>query len=218
MEAVKKEPKRKLSPLLIPDRDVQRWEHTHPLEQIKWTWNKNRSTNGHYVNVVKAVKWWRRINHATPKYPKGYPVEHLIGVCCPDKLDSVAAGVTTTLEGIAERYKIYAATEQTPFLSDHGVPDHNVMRRVSGKDFAKFHEQVCGAAKVARTALDADTVKEALINGGSCLETSFLKHQTMAMTAESKAVAQRAAILLVRKCRMLWVGDLPEHDDRPTIR
>ena len=160
MEAVKKEPEWKLSPLLIPDRDVQRWERTHPLEQIKWTWNKNRSTNGHYVNVVKAVKWWRRINHTTPKYPKGYPVEHLIGVCCPDNLDSVAAGVTMTLESIAEKYKIYAAAEQTPFLSDHGVPDHNVMRRVSGKDFAKFHEQVCAAAKIARTALDADTVKK----------------------------------------------------------
>jgi hypothetical protein len=159
-EAIKKEPEWKLSPLLIPDRDVKKWQRTHPLEQIKWTWKKNRSSNGHYVNVVKAIKWWRRINHPTPKYPKGYPVEHLIGICCPDNIDSVAAGVAATLETIALNYKNHADMEQTPSLADHGVPEHNVMHRVSGKDFAKFHEQVCAAAKTARAAFDADTVKK----------------------------------------------------------
>lgn len=159
MEAVKKEPEWKLSPLLIPDRDVQKWEQTHPLEQIRWTWQKNGSTDGHYVNVVKAIKWWRRISHPTPKYPKGYPVEHLVGTCCPDKLDSVAQGVTSTLENIAAKFQSYAAAEMTPFLPDHGVPAHNVLRRVSGKDFAKFHGQVCEAAKTARAALDSKAVK-----------------------------------------------------------
>ncbi len=159
-EAIKKEPEWKLSPLLIPDRDAQKWESTHPLEQIKWTWRKNDATNGHYVNVVKAIKWWRRINHPTPKYPKGYPVEHLVGVCCPDNVDSVAGGITATLENIAQQYQGHALAGVTPVLPDHGVPGHNVMQRVSGKDFAIFHGQVCEAAKLARAALDAVSVKK----------------------------------------------------------
>ena len=65
-------------PLLIPSRDLRTWIPTHPLEQIRWTIEKNDRTNGHYVNVVKALKWWRK-HKPDGEYPKGYPLEHLIG-------------------------------------------------------------------------------------------------------------------------------------------
>jgi hypothetical protein len=149
----------KLEPLRIPDRDAQCWRDTHPLAQLAWTWNKNRVTGGHYINVVKAIKWWRRVRHATPKYPKGYPVEHLIGVCCPDGITSVAEGVTRTLETIVANCGAYAAAKISPFLRDHGVPEHNVFQRVEGADFAVFYSQVQDAAKIARRALNATTVK-----------------------------------------------------------
>lgn len=154
------EPEWKLNPLYIPDRDAQCWEPTHPLEQILWTWAKNGACNTHYINVVKALKWWRRVKHTTPKYPKGYPVEHLIGYCCPDDITSVVEGVTLTLEKIVSEYKYYALQKLTPSLPDHGVPSHDVFKRVSGEDFAQFYEQVCDAAKIARHAYDAETVKE----------------------------------------------------------
>jgi len=157
MEKAKVEPEWKTEPLLIPDREAKRWDPTDPLAQIKWTWEKNEATNEHYVNVVKAIKWWRRVHGTTPKYPKGYPVEHLVGQSCPDGISSVAAGVTRALEDIASRYAVYAALKIVPNLPDHGVPDHNVFGRVSGEDFAAFHAQVCEAAKTARRALDADT-------------------------------------------------------------
>lgn len=154
------EPEWKLNPLYIPDRDAQRWEPTHPLAQIAWTWEKNRACNTHYVNVVKVLKWWRRLKHTTPKYPKGYPVEHLIGYCCPDGITSVAQGVTLTLENIVSQYKSYASLKLTPNLPDHGVPSHNVFKRVLGEDFAQFYEQIYDAAKIARRAYDAETIKE----------------------------------------------------------
>jgi hypothetical protein len=147
------------SPLLIPDRELDRWDATHPLEQIAWTQQKNASCGGHYVNVVKAIKWWRRVNCPQPKYPKGYPVEHIIGQCCPDGITSVAEGVATTLECIAANYAGLAALGATPSLSDHGVPAHNVLARVNGADFSAFHEQCSAAAKTARAALDSDRRK-----------------------------------------------------------
>jgi hypothetical protein len=155
MEAARQESEWKTSPLLIPDRDAQRWEPTHPLMQIQRTWEKNRRCSGHYVNVVKALKWWRRVNHPTPKYPKGYPVEHLTWHCCPDGISSVAEGVTRTLETIASNYQGAASLYNRPCLPDHGVPQHNVFHRVSGEDFAALHAQVCAAAKIAREAFDA---------------------------------------------------------------
>ncbi|MGI5837790.1 MAG: SMODS domain-containing nucleotidyltransferase, partial [Chloroflexota bacterium] len=161
-EKARTEPEWTLSPLFIPDRDVESWEQTHPLEQIKWTWKKNRRCNGHYVNVVKALKWWRRVNHPLPKHPKGYPLEHLIGYACPDGIGSVAEGVTKTLETITcdPDFGFCAALKISPSLADHGVPEHNVFARVPGEDFAAFFQQAKEAAVIARHALDAESVEE----------------------------------------------------------
>lgn len=142
-----------LSPLEIPDREANNWQDTHPLAQIDWTVSKNRDTNKHYVNVVKALKWWRKANHATPKYPKGYPLEHLIGQCCPDGIASVAEGVTRTLEKIRDDYAGLATAKIAPYMQDHGVAQ-DVFRRVTGEEFAEFHGQVAEAAAVARRAYD----------------------------------------------------------------
>jgi hypothetical protein len=141
-------------PLRIPDRDRQTWESTHPLAQIEWTWDKNRATNTHYVNVVKAIKWWRRVNYLNVKYPKGYPLEHMIGNNCPDGVNSVAEGIVLSLENMVSNYQTYALLHQVPFLPDRGVPTHNVLARLSNKDFDAFYKSVCDAAKIARDAFD----------------------------------------------------------------
>ena len=103
----------KLEPLLIPDRDVKEWKPTHPVEQIRWTAAKNDRCNGHYVNVVKVLKWWRLLDQPDT-YPKGYPLEHLIGATCPDGITSVAQGVTLTLEAIRDQYRAYADAKLVP--------------------------------------------------------------------------------------------------------
>jgi hypothetical protein len=155
--AVNSEPQWKTEPLMIPDRDAECWEATHPLRQIQWAIDKNKTTSGHYINVVKALKWWRRVAHPEQKYPKGYPVEHLIGLCCPDGITSIEDGVVLTLETIVTEYKDYAARGDKPVLCDHGVPEHDVFHRLSPEDFGAFYEQVAAAAKIAREATDATT-------------------------------------------------------------
>ena len=144
----------KAEPLWIPNRDAGDWEPTHPLEQIRWTWTKNAQCNKHYVNVVKAIKWWQRVNYEDDR-PKGYPLEHLIGACCPDDIKSVAKGVTLTLEAIVANYAGHALSKQVPCLPDHGVPEHNVLERVSGEEFAEFYDHATEAAGIAREALNA---------------------------------------------------------------
>ncbi|MDN4617659.1 nucleotidyltransferase [Paenibacillus sp. PsM32] len=147
------EPEWKTVPLWIPDRDAKEWKKTDPLAQIKWTQEKNKSCDRHYVNVVKALKWWRRINNI-PKYPKGYPLEHLIGLCCPDEIESIGQGVTEVLEGIVNNYPT------KPFMADHGVPEHDVMGRVNDEEYDEFYKLIKIAAKTARKATNATTVKE----------------------------------------------------------
>jgi len=153
-------PQWKEEPLRIPDREADEWDDTHPLEQIRWTWQKNRDTNSHYVNVVKAIKWWRKVQQPWPKYPKSYPLEHMIGNCCPDGISSVGAGVTAAFEAMEMTYRPLVLAGLTPVLGDRGVPHHNVLNRVAPDDFASFLNNVSDAADLARRALDAESVKE----------------------------------------------------------
>lgn len=158
-KAAQEEPWR-TEPLWIPDREVSVWERTHPLAQITWTAEKNARCGYYYVRVVRALKWWWREQYPEAKYPKGYPLEHLIGQSCPDGITSIAEGVTLTLEDIASRYALDALMGQVPVLCDHGVPEHNVLHRLSAQDFAYFHEQVRTAAPLARQAFAATDRQE----------------------------------------------------------
>jgi hypothetical protein len=173
LEKAQKEPEWKTSPLYIPDREAHRWEPTDPLAQIKWTSAKNNSCNGHYVNVVKAIKWWWRLHPTASDYPKGYPVEHMVGFCCPDGIQSVAEGVTRALETIVSNYRGEATSKTTPFLPDHGVPEHNVFGRVSGEDFAAFYDKVSEAAEIARDALDESDLSKSVTLWQTLFENRF---------------------------------------------
>jgi hypothetical protein len=145
----------KAKPLRIPDREANVWEWTHPLDQIRWTRDKNGKTNGHFVNVVKAVKWWRLENFEEPKHPKGFPLERLIGECCPDGIESVAEGVTRAIEKIVSTYALTVQGGGKPQLPDYGVSTHDVFKRITAEDFKKFYEQAMAGATLARRALNS---------------------------------------------------------------
>lgn len=145
--------------LLIPDRELRHWVRTHPIEQIEWTERKNASTAGHYINVVKAVKWWRLRNNV-PEHPKGYPLEHVVGIVCPDNISSVGDGLASSFEAIVSAYQMHVLQGTKPELPDHGVPESDVFRRITASEFSRFYRLVEDAAVRARRALEAPTVAE----------------------------------------------------------
>lgn len=148
-------------PLFLPDRNVGHWGRTHPLAQIQWTAEKNRRCNSHYINVVRALKWWR-LQHADsmPRYPKGYPLEHMVGVVVPDGILTMAEGVVAALEGIRDTWAAYAQAHTKPKLPDHGVPEHDVLSRLTTDDFLSFHAKASDAANIARRAFAEQDAQE----------------------------------------------------------
>ena len=137
------------SSLLIPDREASEWCETNPIEQIKQIRNKNKSTNGHFVNVVKAIKWWLIEQKRGDTQPKSFPLERLIEECCPNEIDSVADGIVKTFKGFNLKY----CDEKKPFLSDYGVPAHDVLKRLIDEEFSTFCELVFKAQEIAHKAL-----------------------------------------------------------------
>jgi hypothetical protein len=160
LEVAKEQAEWKLNPLRIPDRDADIWEDTHPLEQICWTRDKNKNTDGHFVNVVKCVKWWWLKQFDEPLPPKGFPLERIVGDCCPDGITSVAEGLVSTLEAIILKYGFYITLNSKPQLPDYGAPGHDVLKRVTAEEFAEFYHHTKTAASLARQAYDSTDRKE----------------------------------------------------------
>ena len=164
----------KSAPLKIPDRDAKCWEETHPLAQIAWTREHNAASNGHYVNVIKALKWWRQEALKDLKRPKGYPLERAFAECFPSgAVGSVAEGLTLTMETFVTKFKAWRDLSLTPILADHGLPNQNVMKRIDGADFAALYDAVVDGATLARAALDATTVKASAEKWRELLGTRF---------------------------------------------
>ena len=135
-------------PLWIPDREARNWQRTHPREQIRWTQEKNRKTNSHYVHVVKLVKWWWQTQRPKPEHPRSYPLEHIVGDCCPDGVTSLAQAFTETMERIA-RYHPAAGSP------DRGAPEQNVLKRITAEDRIRFQQMAEQASKIARQACNS---------------------------------------------------------------
>lgn len=154
------QPEWKTIPLKIPDVSLQYWDDTDPLEQMRWTRDKNKATSGHFVNVVKAIKWWRLENYLTPTKPKGFPLERIVGECCPDGISSLAEGIVRTLEAIVTQYAFEYSINTKPQLPDYGVTDHDVFAKITNDEFHQFYEQVKEGAILAREALDCPDYNE----------------------------------------------------------
>ncbi|MER9491563.1 hypothetical protein NKI86_06975 [Mesorhizobium sp. M0320] len=161
-------------PLFLPDRDLGQWGRTHPLAQIQWTAAKNRACSGHYVNLVRAVKWMKQEGaEEFPKYPKGYPLEHMVGNVLEDGTASMATGLVDVLESIRDTWAEAVQRDEVPNLPDHGVPEHDVLKRLSIEDFKAFHKAASEVAVRAREALQCDDAAESADLWRSLLGSRF---------------------------------------------
>lgn len=198
----------KNEPLWIPDRDANQWQQTHPLAQIAWTIDKNRTTNGHFVNVVKALKWWQRTTDEMPKYPKSYPFEHIIGEACPDGIDSVASGIVLTLENIMNLYGVYAELKTCPAIRDRGV-DQNVLKSISGNDFYLFYMKAKEAASLARQAYNSKDDKESMAYWTKLFGVKF--QQTLLSKAATELLESIVKSGNVQKPSTIGIRSIPVH-------
>ena len=101
--------------------------------------------------MVKLVKGWWQNRHPEQKHPRGYPLEHIVGDCCPDGVTTLAAAFAKTLENIKSRYGPIGAWQS----SDRGVPEQNVLKRINDLDRQNFHSKVAAAAPKARQAIQS---------------------------------------------------------------
>lgn len=140
-------------PLWIPDRNAKEWVATHPKGQIQTSHDKNKSTNGYYVQVVKLMKLWRDRMPTESCRLKSYILESLIHGSI-GSTSSHAVAVVNVLEGVERSYGWYRDLNIVPTISDPAYPSVNVAKHWEAEDFKHFMNQVKSAAETARKALD----------------------------------------------------------------
>jgi hypothetical protein len=141
-------------PLWIPDRDAKEWVQTHPKGQITACNDRNKVTNGYFVQVVKLLKSWRDRLPTKSCQLKSYILEALIHKTIGTP-SSHAGAIVSVLEGIESNYGVYRGTNIVPSISDPGYATVNVMKRLPTKEFDDFMVQVKSAAGTARSAFNS---------------------------------------------------------------
>jgi hypothetical protein len=140
-------------PLWIPDRAVKQWVQTHPKGQIAACNERNKITNGYFVQVVKLLKAWRDRLPTKSCQLKSYILESLIHKTI-GRPSSHAGAIVNVLEGIESSYGTYRGTNVVPAITDPGNPSVIVTKHLPVKEFDDFMIQVKSAAQISRSAFD----------------------------------------------------------------
>lgn len=158
----------KKEPLKIPDRDAGKWDDTHPIAQILWTREINERTEGKYIHMVRALKWWKKNYCENADTIKSYPLEHFIGDCCAVGQDGLAKLLTFTLQTMSS----YNETKK-PYLPDRGVPQHDVFGRVKDEDYKNFIKAIKDITEKAKDALEEQDLYESSLKWRNIFGPSF---------------------------------------------
>lgn len=158
----------KSKPLYIPDRREKIWIETNPAQINSWTKEKNVRCNGNFANVVKCIKWWRRVQSPSAKRLKGYPLEYLVGLCCPDEITTVEEGIVHTFNNMVA----YCQNATSYYCRE--LPAYNVCEGMTDKQYNEFYSNLCNASEIANKAYETQLVRKAVALWKTILGDKFV--------------------------------------------
>jgi predicted nucleotidyltransferase len=144
--------------LLVPDREQKKWIRSHPKGHLNHTIDLNAEdySNGWFVPLVKAMKWWwkyqcdiRQPKEKRPK-PKGFWIECLTGETFDPEKASLAEHFITVLETVSATY---SNPTTVPELYDPGISKEKIKTSMTLKEFSLFMDAVNDSLEVSKKAL-----------------------------------------------------------------
>jgi hypothetical protein len=147
---------------LIPDIHLKEWLTTNPPAHTQWTVDVNAKSGSRFKPLVKLFKWWRRVQLADLKRPKGFILECLVAKHMSYTETNYETQFVMLLEAIRDAYGLYVLLHAVPHLEDPGVPGNNVFSAVTADEFNTFYNKVKEHAELARKAKNETDDVEAL--------------------------------------------------------
>lgn len=128
--------------LYVASRESDQWMRTDPKGHKQWSTETNESFGGAFKPLVKAFKWWRRVNVGEEKYPKGITLEKIIADCLPEEHDSTEQDFLLTMQTIIDEYSDTVDRGRVPFIQDPTLPSNDLAEGYSCSDFRAFLDKL----------------------------------------------------------------------------
>lgn len=149
--------------LFVPDYEQNIWVPSKPIGHIEWTRIKNAESNGQFVRVVKALKWWRGRALTKAGGPKSFLLEVMAGHhlhtsdCLPVTFVRTARAMRDALAASYDRGEM--PTVPDPSLADNDLAASCGWTRPQVKAFI---DALRTLIDVAQRAIDAQTKEESI--------------------------------------------------------
>ena len=116
-------------PLYISKQNKQEWELTDPIGH-KEHYKKVKENKPLFVEYVKAIKWWKKINKKNgSKYPIGIAIEELVSIYYASD-ENKFTGLIKTMKGIS--------THKNNYLQDPRNKDNNFFSNMNDQQYNDF--------------------------------------------------------------------------------
>ncbi len=182
------------NPLLVPDREVNKWVWSHPKGHIKHTTDLNsvEYSEERFVPLVKVMKWWwkyqcksRQPEIERPK-PKGFWIECLTGENFDTNQHDWADHFTAVLKNLSAKY---SAIQDVPKLKDPGLPGKYIETSMILEEFQVFMKAINESLDLAKQAYsETDELKSSELWRDVFGEQFPLYDQEETETARSQAI------------------------------
>lgn len=148
--------------LFVPDYEQQKWIPSHPKEHIENALGKNKASNGRFVRLVKAFKWWRSKHFSAEVAPKSFLLEVIVGEYFDEESTNLCRCFEGTAKNILRAFQSNYDNCELPSVPDPGVPDDNLTEACGWTvaNFKEFVETLKDASEVAAKANNDNTNKE----------------------------------------------------------
>jgi len=161
-------------PIYIPDKLLQRWILTHPKGHIKLATELNEKTQGLFIPLVKAIKWWRNNKIPEETRPKSIILEAILSeVVKKYKIRSIPFGILTFFKYVIESYGIYSLFNIVPIINDPVLQGNNVAMEWTGNNFRQFIAATKRYYQITLKALDSPFKAKAVLSWRSLLGSKF---------------------------------------------
>ncbi|MFH1729631.1 MAG: hypothetical protein ABIA04_14570 [Pseudomonadota bacterium] len=149
-------------PLWIPDREAKTWVATHPKNQIEFSTDRNKNTEGYYIHLIKIIKFWRDRLSSESSKPNSYIIESLLSQCILSEPESYGVAIRDIFYNIYSTYKSYLELGKVPVINDPGYPSVNVAKRWSFYEFKSFMSEIKNSLDIASEALKSEDTDESV--------------------------------------------------------
>ena len=154
-------PHGKTSFLYVPDYTQGFWIPSHPAAHLSFTTDTNTASDGRFVRVAKAFKWWRTQTLDPDRRPKSFLLEVMVAYSLDIHAPTVCEAFVSTLKNLLHTYHQSWEQKILPQVPDPGLPQNDLVTSCGWtlQDFLWFYAQLSQLAEIADLAIDPETDK-----------------------------------------------------------